>query len=145
GDGTAREHPSTRRSGNPPSKIACRPPPLEDGLHESREKATICRLQPSTADMEVPMKTAIIIPARYASSRLPGKPLLRQTGKYLVQHVYERARQARRASRVIVATDDSRIAAAVRSFGGEAAMTRRTHASGTERVAEVACALDAEV
>ncbi|HEV3446359.1 MAG TPA: 3-deoxy-manno-octulosonate cytidylyltransferase [Gemmataceae bacterium] len=91
------------------------------------------------------MKTAIIIPARYASSRLPGKPLLRQTGKYLVQHVYERARQARRASRVIVATDDSRIAAAVRSFGGEAAMTRRTHASGTDRIAEVACSLDAEV
>ncbi len=91
------------------------------------------------------MKTAIIIPARYASSRLPGKPLLRQTGKYLVQHVYERACQARQANRVVVATDDSRIAAAVRSFSGEVVMTRRDHPSGTDRVAEAARNLDAEV
>src|SRR5438270_10852783 len=91
------------------------------------------------------MQTAIIIPARYASSRLPGKPLLRQTGKYLVQHVYERACQARRASAVIVATDDSRIAAAVRGFGGRVAMTRRDHPSGTDRVAEVARGLDADL
>src|SRR5438132_4253283 len=63
-----------------------------------------------------PMKTAIIIPARYASSRLPGKPLLRETGKYLVQHVYERACLARRANQVIIATDDPRIMAAVQSF-----------------------------
>jgi 3-deoxy-manno-octulosonate cytidylyltransferase (CMP-KDO synthetase) len=87
------------------------------------------------------MKTAIIIPARYASTRLPGKPLLRQTGKYLVQHVYERACQARRASQVLVATDDARILAAVRSFGGQAVLTRRDHASGTDRVAEVAANL----
>ena len=53
------------------------------------------------------MKTAIIIPARYGSRRLPGKPLLRQTGKYLVQHVYERACEANRASTVVVATDRS--------------------------------------
>jgi 3-deoxy-manno-octulosonate cytidylyltransferase (CMP-KDO synthetase) len=91
------------------------------------------------------MKTAIIIPARYASSRLPGKPLLRQTGKYLIQHVYERACQARQASQVIVATDDPRIVAAVESFGGTAVMTRRNHASGTDRVAEVARAIDAEI
>lgn len=90
------------------------------------------------------MKTAIIIPARYSSSRLPGKPLLRATGKYLVQHVYERACQARRASDVIVATDDPRIAAAVESFGGRVAMTRRDHSSGTDRVAEVARGLDAD-
>src|SRR5437899_1546217 len=95
--------------------------------------------------MEVLMKTAIIIPARYASSRLPGKPLLRQTGKYLFQHVYERACQARQANRVVVATDDSRIAAAVRSFSGEVVMTRRDHPSGTDRIAEVAQNLDAEV
>jgi 3-deoxy-manno-octulosonate cytidylyltransferase (CMP-KDO synthetase) len=95
--------------------------------------------------MEVPMKTVIIIPARYASSRLPGKPLLRQTGKYLVQHVYERASQARQANRVIVATDDSRIAAAVRSFSGEVVMTRRDHPSGTDRVAEAARHVDADV
>ena len=91
------------------------------------------------------MKTAIIIPARYASSRLPGKPLLRQTGKYLVQHVYERACQARQANRVVVATDDSRIAAAVQSFSGEVVMTRRDHLSGTDRVAEAARHLDAEI
>src|SRR5579885_2325850 len=92
-----------------------------------------------------PMKTAILIPARYASSRLPGKPLLRQTGKYLVQHVYERACEAQCASVVIVATDDSRIAAAVESFGGRVALTRRDHLSGTDRVAEVAEQLDAEI
>src|SRR5437588_4757717 len=95
--------------------------------------------------MEVPMKTAIIIPARYASSRLPGKPLLRQTGKYLVQHVYERACQARSANRVIVATDDPRIVAAVKAFGGNVVLTRRDHASGTDRVAEVAKQLTEEI
>jgi 3-deoxy-manno-octulosonate cytidylyltransferase (CMP-KDO synthetase) len=91
------------------------------------------------------VKTAIVIPARYASSRLPGKPLLRQTGKYLVQHVYEMARRAKRASDVIVATDDSRIVAAVESFGGKVVWTRRDHPSGTDRVAEVARGLDADV
>ncbi len=91
------------------------------------------------------MKIAIIIPARYASKRLPGKPLLKQTGKYLVQHVYERALQARCANQVIIATDDPRIEAAVRSFGGQVAITRRDHPSGTDRVAEVARDLSAEV
>ena len=91
------------------------------------------------------MKTAIVIPARYASSRLPGKPLLRQTGKYLIEHVYERARQVRGASRVIVATDDPRIVAAVKSFSGQAVMTRRDHASGTDRVAEVARGMHEDV
>jgi 3-deoxy-manno-octulosonate cytidylyltransferase (CMP-KDO synthetase) len=91
------------------------------------------------------MRTAIVIPARYASSRLPGKPLLKETGKYLVQHVYEQALQCRRASAVIVATDDPRIAAAVQSFGGHVAMTRRDHVSGTDRVAEVARRLDADI
>ena len=91
------------------------------------------------------MKTAIIIPARYASSRLPGKPLLRQTGKYLVQHVYERACLAKCATTVVVATDDPRIVAAVESFGGRVMMTRRDHPSGTDRVAEVAARLDADL
>lgn len=91
------------------------------------------------------MKTAVVIPARYASSRLPGKPLLRTTGKYLVQHVYERACESRRAELVVVATDDPRIEAAVRSFGGRVVLTRRDHPSGTDRVAEVARRLDAEV
>ncbi len=91
------------------------------------------------------MKTAIVIPARYASKRLPGKPLLRHTGKYLVQHVYERACQARTASEVLIATDDPRILAAVKSFGGRALATRADHASGTDRVAEAAAQLDAEL
>ena len=91
------------------------------------------------------MKVAIVIPARYASSRLPGKPLLRATGKFLVQHVYERALGAKCASAVIVATDDDRIATAVRGFGGRVAMTRADHPSGTDRVAEVASGLDCDV
>jgi len=91
------------------------------------------------------MRAAIVIPARYGSRRLPGKPLLRQTGKYLVQHVYERARQARCAADVLVATDDPRIVAAVRSFGGRVVLTRRDHPSGTDRVAEAAADLNADV
>lgn len=91
------------------------------------------------------MKTAIIIPARYASKRLPGKPLLKQSGKYLIQHVYERACRSCLADAVVVATDDPRIVAAVESFSGNVVMTRRDHASGTDRVAEVARCLDAEV
>ena len=91
------------------------------------------------------MNTAIVIPARFASTRLPGKPLLKTTGKYLIQHVYERACASLEASQVIVATDDPRIEAAVKSFGGQVMMTRRHHPSGTDRVAEVAAKLDAEV
>jgi 3-deoxy-manno-octulosonate cytidylyltransferase (CMP-KDO synthetase) len=90
------------------------------------------------------MKTAIVIPARYASSRLPAKPLLRETGKYLVQHVYERASESR-AVHVVVATDDDRIVRAVQSFGGNVVTTRDDHPSGTDRVAEVAERLDAEI
>lgn len=82
-----------------------------------------------------------IIPARYASSRLPGKPLLRETGRTLIQHVVEAAGRASTLARVIVATDDLRIAEAVRAFGGEVAMTRADHPSGTDRVAEVAAGL----
>jgi 3-deoxy-manno-octulosonate cytidylyltransferase (CMP-KDO synthetase) len=91
------------------------------------------------------MRVAVVIPARYASSRLPGKPLLRATGKYLIQHVHERASEASCAAEVIVATDDPRILAAVESFGGAAVMTRKDHPSGTDRVAEVAAGLTAEV
>jgi 3-deoxy-manno-octulosonate cytidylyltransferase (CMP-KDO synthetase) len=91
------------------------------------------------------MRCAIVIPARYASTRLPGKPLLKSTGKYLIQHVYEQACQAKQASEVIVATDDSRVVAAVKSFGGKVVVTRRDHPSGTDRVAEVARGLDVDV
>ncbi|HEY2783933.1 MAG TPA: 3-deoxy-manno-octulosonate cytidylyltransferase [Fimbriiglobus sp.] len=90
------------------------------------------------------MKPVVVIPARFASSRLPGKPLLRHTGKFLVQHVYERALQATRVSGVVVATDDDRIVRAVESFGGKVMMSRADHPSGTDRVAEVAIMLGAD-
>lgn len=80
----------------------------------------------------------VVLPARFASTRLPGKPLLRATGKYLVQHAWEQAKRLATATAVIVATDDERIAAAVRSFGGEVAMTSADCATGSDRVAEVA-------
>lgn len=80
----------------------------------------------------------VVIPARYGSSRLPGKPLVSLGGKPMIQRVYERAKLATRADRVIVATDDDRIISAVHGFGGEARMTRADHRTGTERVAEVA-------
>ena len=83
-------------------------------------------------------QTVLVIPARYASARLPGKPLLPLAGKPMIQHVWERVRQARRVSRIIVATDDERILRTVEAFGGEACMTRGDHRSGTERAAEVA-------
>jgi 3-deoxy-manno-octulosonate cytidylyltransferase (CMP-KDO synthetase) len=82
-------------------------------------------------------KVIIVIPARYASTRLPAKPLLNQSGKYLIQHVYEGASLARRAQEVIVATDDERIRLAVLSFGGKVEMTDIGHKSGTDRIAEV--------
>ncbi len=82
-----------------------------------------------------------VIPARFASTRLPGKPLLSATGKPLIRHVVEAARRARCLDRVIVATDDPRIYQVVTGFGGEAAMTRADHPSGTDRVAEVASAI----
>ena len=91
------------------------------------------------------MKAVAVIPARYASTRFPGKPLANQTGKYLIQHVYEQVRGARSITEVIVATDDTRIREAVASFGGRVVMTRADHPSGTDRVAEAAESLDADV
>ena len=90
-------------------------------------------------------KVVIVIPARYASTRLPGKPLVMLAGKPMVQRVYEQARMAKSASNVIVATDDERIVKAVESFGGEARMTRPDHRTGTERIAEVAAHSEGDV
>ena len=87
----------------------------------------------------------IVIPARFASTRLPGKPLVSLAGKPMIQRVYERASMATHANRVIVATDDERIVKAVESFGGAARMTRPDHRTGTERVAEVAAHEKGEV
>ncbi|WP_439241892.1 3-deoxy-manno-octulosonate cytidylyltransferase [Lonepinella sp. BR2474] len=79
---------------------------------------------------------SVIIPARFASSRLPGKPLADIAGKPMIQHVWEKAQQSG-ASRVIVATDNELVAQAVQQFGGEVCMTSEKHNSGTERLAEV--------
>jgi 3-deoxy-manno-octulosonate cytidylyltransferase (CMP-KDO synthetase) len=87
-------------------------------------------------------KAVVIIPARYASTRLPGKALLDIDGKPMICWVAERAMEARNVARVIVATDDERIADVVRSAGFEAVMTRSDHASGTDRLAEVAETLE---
>jgi 3-deoxy-manno-octulosonate cytidylyltransferase (CMP-KDO synthetase) len=86
-----------------------------------------------------------MIPARLASTRLPGKVLLDLAGKPMVQHVYERARQSQHLSEVIVATDSAEVLAAVESFGGTAAMTSPDHASGTDRLAEVARRTDCDL
>jgi len=90
-------------------------------------------------------KVVVVIPARYGSTRLPGKPLVMLAGKPMIQRVYERAKMAQRADRVVVATDDERILKAVEGFGGEARMTREDHRTGTERVAEVAAHVPGEV
>lgn len=79
---------------------------------------------------------AVVIPARYASQRLPGKPLREIAGKPMLQHVYERARESD-AARVVIATDDRRIVDAARGFGAEVCLTAEHHTSGTERLAEV--------
>jgi len=84
------------------------------------------------------MKALCIIPARYASTRLPGKPLRDIAGKPMIVRVYERAVQAKRVQDVVVATDDERIRTAVEEHGGRAVMTRTDHATGTDRLAEVA-------
>ena len=84
------------------------------------------------------MAIVAIIPARFASTRLPGKPLSMIHGRTMIERVYERARSAATVGRVVVATDDERIASAVRGFGGEVVRTRASHESGTDRIAEVA-------
>jgi 3-deoxy-manno-octulosonate cytidylyltransferase (CMP-KDO synthetase) len=90
-------------------------------------------------------KVVVVIPARYGSTRLPGKPLVLLAGKPMIQRVYERAKLAKQANQVIVATDDERIVKAVEAFGGEARMTRTDHRTGTERVAEVAAHVEGDI
>ncbi len=91
------------------------------------------------------MTVAAVIPARYASTRFPGKPLAMIADKTMIQWVYEGVQRASRVDRVIVATDDVRIAETVRSFGGEAVMTSGKHPSGTDRIAEAVQGFDAEI
>jgi 3-deoxy-manno-octulosonate cytidylyltransferase (CMP-KDO synthetase) len=91
------------------------------------------------------MRVTAVIPARYASTRFEAKALADIMGKPMVQHVYERTSRATLVSEVIVATDDPRIEAAVKAFGGRVAMTSASHETGTDRLAEVAERIDAEI
>jgi 3-deoxy-manno-octulosonate cytidylyltransferase (CMP-KDO synthetase) len=90
-------------------------------------------------------RTVAVIPARYASSRLPAKPLAAIAGQPMIEHVYRRAARARGVDAVVVATDDGRIAAAVEAFGGVVRMTAAHHQTGTDRIAELARDLDCEI
>lgn len=90
-------------------------------------------------------RVVAIIPARYESTRLPGKALADLDGQPMIQRVYERTTNAPGVSRVVVATDDARIRAAVEDFGGEVIMTSTAHRSGTDRIAEVAAQLDSDI
>lgn len=90
-------------------------------------------------------RIAIVIPARYGSTRLPGKPLADIAGKPMVQHVYERALQVSNAHVVVIATDDERVATAVSAFGGQYVMTSPDHPSGTDRLAEVMSQIEADI
>ena len=91
------------------------------------------------------MRTIAVIPARFESKRLPGKPLEDLHGKTMVQRVYERASLSRRADEVLVATDDERIAETVRRFGGHVTMTSPNHLSGSDRVAEAVAELSVDL
>src|ERR1700735_4969199 len=92
-----------------------------------------------------PKTVLVVVPARYASVRLPGKPLAQIAGRPMIQHVVERLREAASTPRIVVATEDQRIKDAVTSFGGEAIMTRADHRTGTDRVAEVAVHIPADI
>lgn len=91
------------------------------------------------------MRITAVVPARFASTRFPGKPLVEIAGKTMVERVYERVSRSATIDRVIVATDDQRIFQAVTAFGGEAWMTRADHATGTDRLAEVAADLQTDL
>ena len=90
-------------------------------------------------------RVAVVIPARYGSTRLPGKPLAEIDGRPMIWYVWSKACAAKLPARVVVATDDERIASAVRGFGGRAVLTSPACASGTDRVAEAARGMDEEI
>ncbi len=89
--------------------------------------------------------TVVVIPARYQSTRFPGKALAEIAGRPMIEHVYRRAAAARLVDAVLVATDDARVVDAVRRFGGDVRMTRSDHPTGTDRIAEVAATLDCDL
>lgn len=102
-----------------------------------RDRETFGVLE-STIFQHEPMSVVAVIPARYGSTRLPGKPLAMIGGKPMIQHVYENASKAKVLDEIIVATDDRRIEQAVKNFGGNVVTTSKNHVSGTDRMAEVA-------
>ncbi len=91
------------------------------------------------------MKIVVCIPARYASTRFPGKVLAKDTGKFLIQHTCEQAQKAKLPQRVIIAADDARIVAAAQTFGAECVLTSPEHQSGTDRIAEATANVDADI
>ena len=97
------------------------------------------------AQVWITVKIIVCIPARYASARLPGKVLAKDTGKYLIQHTWEQARQAKLPQRVVIAADDAKIVEAARTFGAECVLTSTKHNSGTDRIAEAVGHTDAEI
>jgi 3-deoxy-manno-octulosonate cytidylyltransferase (CMP-KDO synthetase) len=93
----------------------------------------------------VPRKILGVIPARFSSTRFPGKVLALIAGKTMLQHVYERAARSTYLTSILIATDDDRVYSAAKNFGARVRMTRSDHLSGTDRVAEAASAVDAEI
>jgi 3-deoxy-manno-octulosonate cytidylyltransferase (CMP-KDO synthetase) len=91
------------------------------------------------------VKIVAVIPARYDSTRFAGKVLARDTGKYLIQHTYERACLAKLPEKVIIAADDERVVAAAKEFGAECVLTSPEHQSGTDRIAEAVAEMDIEI
>jgi 3-deoxy-manno-octulosonate cytidylyltransferase (CMP-KDO synthetase) len=91
------------------------------------------------------MKVIAVIPARYSSTRFAGKVLAKDTGKYLIQHTYERACLAKLPEKVIIAADDEKVVAAANTFGTECVLTSPDHQSGTDRIAEAVADMDVEI
>jgi len=91
------------------------------------------------------VKIVAVIPARYGSTRFAGKVLAKDTGKFLIQHTYERACQAKLPQKVIIAADDERVVAAAKSFGAECILTSIEHQSGTDRIAEAVADIDVDI
>jgi 3-deoxy-manno-octulosonate cytidylyltransferase (CMP-KDO synthetase) len=99
----------------------------------------------STVDSKFPQQVVAFIPARFASTRFPGKPLADIDGRPMIEHVYRRASAASSVREVIVATDDLRIATRVNEFGGRVRLTKATHQSGTDRLAELVAGMDVDI
>jgi len=91
------------------------------------------------------VKILAVIPARYESTRFPGKVLAKDTGKYLIQHTWERAKQAKLLDSVLIAADDSKVVEAARSFSADCVLTSKNHQSGTDRIAEAVKNTDADI